>query len=143
MVGIGIFSAVISFACYNMIKFYRHRSYILGLFYLMAIMNMLLRIAYFISGFFVETSYWNVIFLCWPASMSCSLGLCQVLNYIVLYIRLDSYVQHRARKGSEISDLELETVTKKEIIVNVIFTVLIVAYPAGIAIFLVIFYQSY
>ena len=52
-------------------------------------------------------------------------------------------MQHRARKGSEISDLELEKVTKKEVIVNVIFTVLIVAYPAGIAIFLVIFEQSY
>ena len=109
----------------------------------MAIMNMLLRIGYFMTVFFIETSYWNVIFLCWPASMSCSLGLCQVMNYIVLYIRLDSYVQHRARKGSEISEQELEKVTKKEMIVNFVFTILIVAYPAGIAIFLGLFIQDF
>ena len=92
VIGILTFMSVMVFVIYNIYKFYRHRSYILGLFYLFCIMNLLLRAGYFVADFYFQTSYWNVIFLCWPASMSCSLGLCQVMNYVVLYIRLVSYV---------------------------------------------------
>jgi len=52
------------FTVYNMFKFYRHRSYALGLFYIFSLVNFIFRCSYFTTLFFTETSYWNVIFLC-------------------------------------------------------------------------------
>jgi len=75
-----------------------------------------------------------VIFLCWPASFSCSVGLCQILNYAVLYIRLDSYVKHRERQGDQINDSELAKTSRMESIVTVLFTILIILFPAVIAV---------
>ena len=51
------------------------------------------------------------------------------MNYSVLYIRLDSYAKHRAKKGLELSEDDLDTTTKKEIVTTIIFTVFILAYP--------------
>lgn len=95
-VAILIFGGIIYFAISNMCKFYRHRSYALGLFYVFTILNNAVRCFYFLTCFLSETSYWNVIFMCFPGSMSCAIGLCQVMNYLVLYIRLESYAKHRA-----------------------------------------------
>ena len=110
-------------------KFYRHRSYALGLFYILTILNFISRIGFFITNFIDLDSYWNVVFLCAPASFSCAIGLCQIMNYSVLYIRLDSYAKHRAKKGLELSEDDLDTTTKKEIVTTIIFTVFILAYP--------------
>lgn len=76
VVAITIFGCVVVFAISNMIKYYRHKSYALGLFYIFTIVNNLARVLYFLTCFLSETSYWNVVFMCFPASMSCSIGLC-------------------------------------------------------------------
>ena len=59
-----------------MIKYYRHRSYALGLFYIFTIVNNVVRVLYFCTCLLWETSYANVVFMCFPASMSCAIGLC-------------------------------------------------------------------
>lgn len=94
-IAICIFGAQITFAVFNAVKFYRHRSYALGLFYVLTISNFLFRMSFFVCNFILLNSYWNVVFLCLPASFSCAIGLCQIMNYSVLYIRLDSYAAHR------------------------------------------------
>ena len=90
-----VFGSICIFAVYNTVKFYKHRSYALGLFYIFTVINLVIRTLYFIDSFFAETSYVNVVLLCSPAAFSCAIGLCQVMNYFVLYIRLNSYVRHR------------------------------------------------
>ena len=127
----------IGFALYNTIKFYRHRSYSLGLFYVFMIVNLVIRTLYFFVGLFEENSYLNVILLCSPAAFSLSIGLCQAMNYVVLYIRLDSYAKHREKKhGEEISEEDLELTTKREMFATIIFTIIILAYPIIITVLL-------
>lgn len=66
--------------------------------------------------------------------MSMSIGLCQVMNYVVLYIRLDSYEEHRKLKGDEVEMADLEKTTKKEMCAVVFFSMLIFAYPIAIVV---------
>ena len=138
-----VFAGVCVFAVYNMCRYYRHRSYALGLFYFATILNNVVRCFYFLTCFFSESSYWNVIFMCFPASMSCAIGLCQVMNYLVLYIRLESYAKIRTLRGGEVNEEDLDKATDMEIIVTIGFTILIVAYPITIAVLLAINSQNY
>lgn len=115
-----------------MVKFYRHRSYSLGIFYILTLMNLVIRSFFFGSNFLTQSSYWNVVFLCSPASLSCAIGLCQIMNYSVLYIRLDSYAKHRAIRGDQVQEDDMAKTTKKEVFVTVLFTFLIVAFPVTI-----------
>ena len=103
-----VFSSISVFAIYNTVKFYKHRSYALGLFYIFAVINLIIRTLYFVDSFFSETSYMNVVLLCSPAAFSCAIGLCQVMNYFVLYIRLNSYVKHREKEGENVEDQEID-----------------------------------
>ena len=135
-VAILFFSFELAFTLYNAIKFYRHRSYALGLFYILCILNFIIRMLFFVSNFFHNDSYWNVVFLCYPASFSCAIGVCQIMNYSVLYIRLDSYAKHRAKKGDQIESEDLEKTTNKEYITTGIFTTVILAFPFVISILL-------
>lgn len=64
------------------------------------------------------------------------------MNYVVLYIRLDSYIKHRAKLGDEICGSEIET-SGKENFITVLFTILILSYPVGIIIFLGIFAKDF
>ena len=64
------------------------------------------------------------------------------MNYVVLYIRLDSYIIHRAKLGDEICGSEIET-SRKENVITVLFTILILSYPVGIIIFLGIFSEDF
>jgi len=139
-----LFGSVCILAVYNMCKFYRHRSYALGLFYIFTIVNLVIRCLYFSTLFFTETSYLSVILLCSPASFSCSIGLCQIMNYVVLYIRLDSYVSHRTlKRGDEVSSEELAKATFREAVAKAIFTTFILAYPIVIAILLGLHKKDY
>ena len=97
-----------------------------------------MRSLYFIANFFVEQGYWNVVFLCLPASFSVSIGWSQVMNYAVHYIRLDEYAKLRAKKGDEITLDDLDRTTKIELIVSIFFTLLILAYPVGVLVELII-----
>ena len=135
-VGISIFGAQIAFAVFNAIKFYRHRSYALGLFYILTIINFFCRMCFFITNFIAHDLYWNLICLALPASFSCAIGLCQIMNYTVLYIRLDSYANHRAKKGLEVATADLDRTPQKELIMTVVFTIIILAYPLVVGIVL-------
>ena len=54
------------------------------------------------------------------------------MNYVILYIRLDSYTKHRAqKKGTEVSDKELRSSQTKERVATWIFTTFIVGYPTA------------
>ena len=139
-----IFGATASFAIFNMVKFYQNRSYSLGVFYVFTVLNLAFRFAYFFVIMFTETSYAAVVFMCSPANFSCAIGLCQVMNYVVLYVRLDSYAGHRQlKRGEEISEDELDKVTKKEKIVSTILTMIILAYPITIGILLAIHSEDF
>ena len=74
--GILLFGGLACFAIYIMCRFYRHKSYSIGLFYIASLINLAFRAAYFITLFFTESAYANVVFLCTPSSFSCSIGLC-------------------------------------------------------------------
>ena len=59
------------------------------------------------------------------------------MNYVVLYIRLDSYTKHRAKKhGEEISEEDFDMTTKREVLALTIFTIIIFAYPIAITVLL-------
>lgn len=58
------------------------------------------------------------------------------MNYSVLYIRLDSYSSHRAKKGSMIREDDLEKTTKKEMLATIVFSLAIFAYPLVVSILL-------
>ena len=135
-IAIFIFALQLAFTIYNAVKFYRHRSYALGLFYVLAIVNFVVRMMYYVQNFFATDSYWNVVFLCYPASFSCAIGVCQIMNYSVLYIRLDSYAKHRAKKGDQIAEEDLERTTNKEYITTGVFTMIIFAFPIVISLLL-------
>ena len=96
-----------AFTIFNTVKFYRHRSYSLGIFYMFTILNCLLRASYFTLDFFYETKYIKAILLVSPGAISLSISMAQIMNYVILYIRLDSYASHRAIKGDEITEDEL------------------------------------
>lgn len=139
-----IFGTTTAFAVYNMIKFYKHRSYALGIFYIFTVLNLISRCAFFSTIFFTETSYLTVVLMCSPANFSCAIGLCQIMNYVVLYIRLDSYESHRKMKrGDSISDEELNKTTVREKIALTALTLGIVAYPIIIGILLAIHAPDY
>ena len=65
------------------------------------------------------------------------------MNYLVLYIRLESYAKIRALKGKDVTEEELAKATVNEVIVTVIFTVMIIAYPITISILLGLHYAQY
>ena len=50
-IAICIFGAQITFAVFNAVKFYRHRSYALGLFYVLTISNFLFRMSFFVAAY--------------------------------------------------------------------------------------------
>ena len=59
------------------------------------------------------------------------------MNYVVLYIRLDSYARHRAKKhGEEISEEDFDMTTKREVLALTIFTIIILTYPIAITVLL-------
>ena len=60
------------------------------------------------------------------------------MNYTVHYIRLSAYEKLRSKKGDSITIADLEITTRIEMIVSIIFTMLILAYPVGVTIELVI-----
>lgn len=138
-IGFLIFGSLTVFAIYNTVKFYRHRSHSLGVFYVFTIINLVLRTAYFLVAFFTESYYINAVLLVSPGACSLSIALSQIMNYVVLYIRLDSYASHRAIKGAEITDEELKKADKRERIATSIFTFLIIAYPIVMTICLSIY----
>ena len=98
---------------------------------------------YFVTNFINANVYWNAIFLSSPASFSLSIGICQIMNYVVLYIRLDSYVSHRALKGDKIDDSELEKASFRERIATWGFSILIFAYPLACILMLSINYEDF
>ena len=51
------------------------------------------------------------------------------MNYSVLFVRLSSYARHRARKGHEITEDDLNATSLQEKILTVLFTVGIISYP--------------
>ena len=65
------------------------------------------------------------------------------MNYVVLYIRLDSYVSHRALKGDKIDDSELEKASFRERIATWGFSILIFAYPLACILMLSINYEDF
>ena len=129
VISILLFIFTMVFAILNVVKFYKHKSYALGIFYFFTIASNLVRLLFFIFNFYKENSYWNAVFLCFPASLTLSIGLSQIMNYFILYIRLRSYEEHRAKKGGSLAPDEVNKASKKELIVTAIFTVLIFAYP--------------
>ena len=50
-VAVCIFGSMTVFAIYNVIKFYNHRSYALGLFYILTIANLIIRTGYFACSY--------------------------------------------------------------------------------------------
>lgn len=65
------------------------------------------------------------------------------MNYSVLYIRLDSYARHRARKGSEIGEDDLDVKSRREKLTTGIFTTIIMIYPMVITILLAYFHEDF
>ena len=73
-VGFVIYTASLIFGVYNMIKFRRHRSYPMGVFYVLTILNLSLRAGYFAASF-LTGCFWIVALSVLPSSFSSSIGV--------------------------------------------------------------------
>ena len=67
----------------------------MGLFYVLTVLNLSMRSAYFAYAFFRQDCWFGIVLSVLPSSFSGSIGISQLMNYIVLSIRLDTYLQHR------------------------------------------------
>ena len=94
-IGLIIYIGSLSFGVYNMIRFRRHRSYPMGVFYVLTVLNLSLRSAYFIVKFFSSSCLLDLVLTVLPSSFSGSIGISQTMNYIVFSIRLNTYLQHK------------------------------------------------
>ena len=74
-VGFVVYAGSLIFGVYNMIKFRRHRSYPMGVFYVLTILNLIFRGGYFALTFFPPQCFWIVALSVLPSSFSCSIGI--------------------------------------------------------------------
>ena len=95
IIGFLVYISSLIFGVYNMIKFRRHRSYPMGVFYVLTILNLSLRACYFVFAFIPGACFWGVTLSILPSSFSSSIGISQTMNYLVFGIRLDTYLAHK------------------------------------------------
>ena len=95
LIGFLIYTSSLSFGVYNMIKFRRHRSYPMGVFYVLTVLNLSLRAGYFVFTFFPSACFWGVTLSTLPSSFSTSIGISQTMNYLVFAIRIDTYLANK------------------------------------------------
>lgn len=95
LIGFLIYTSSLIFGVYNMIKFRRHRSYPMGVFYVLTVLNLSLRAGYFVLSFFPSACFWAVTLSILPSSFSTSIGISQTMNYLVFAIRIDTYLAHK------------------------------------------------
>ena len=91
-IGLIIYLSSLIFGLFNMIRFRRHRSYPMGVFYVLTVLNLSLRTVYFASQFFFRDCQLDLILTILPSSFSGSIGISQTMNYIVFSIRLSTYL---------------------------------------------------
>ena len=94
-VGFLVYLSSLIFGVYNIARFRRHRSFPMGLFYVLTLLNLSFRSAYFAFAFFTSACWVDIALTVLPGSFSGAIGISQLMNYIVLSIRLDTYLQHR------------------------------------------------
>ena len=131
-IGFLVYISSLIFGVYNMIKFRKHRSYPMGVFYVLTILNLSLRACYFIFAFFPKACFWAVTLSILPSSFSCSIGISQTMNYLVFGIRLDTYLMHK--KSQKISPEIEEMGSRLERFTLFICTIFIIAIPISIVI---------
>ena len=108
-VGILIFLTGSILTLVNVCKFNKHRSFPLGVFYTLMLIDFLIRLTYFALNFFYRTEFTDLFLLCLAPSISCSIGVCQIMNYVVLYNRLKTYETLRTKRDQEFEpDSELK-----------------------------------
>ena len=102
----------------------------MGVFYVLTVLNLLTRMIYFAQGFFINRCYVEIVLSVIPSSFSASIGISQFMNYIVLSIRLDMYLQSR-ESGTRMPDAE-ERGHLLEIWTLIISTIFIVLIPVSL-----------
>ena len=102
--GILTYLAGTIFAFINIFKFYKHRSFPLGMFYLLMIIDFGMRMSYYLLSFFYRESIYNLFIISLTPSISSSIGMCQIMNYVVLYHRLRSYEKLRHHRDQDFID---------------------------------------
>ena len=91
--GLLLFSLALAFGVYNSIKFWQHRSLPMGLFYILAILNLLCRVIFYGSIFVWENTYYDVFLFVGPSFLSCSVGISQFMSYLILIMKMDFYIK--------------------------------------------------
>ena len=98
MLGALVFLLGLMFGIFNVVRFRRHRTYSLSLFYAVATVTLVLRLSYCIYCLLGEdfiTVLWLVML---PNYFTSSVVVCQMNTYILLMLRLQLYVDERDMK---------------------------------------------
>lgn len=93
-----LFLGTFVFGLTNIVSFWKYRTYQTGLFYLMAVLNLLTRSSFFAVRFFYFDTYFNLLTVIIPGICSLSVVISQTMIYSVLTIELSFYLARRNQK---------------------------------------------
>lgn len=128
---LALFAVATGYALLNIYRFWRMMTFHMGILYTIAMLNLLLRCAYFILKYFATWTYWNLILLVMPDCLGVSLVLAQTMIYLILYVEVSFYLKNREQltvsRSSRISKNVVRAKLKKERLILVVMSFIIAA----------------
>lgn len=117
------------FGIVNIIRFRRHRTFSMALFYVTATLCLFLAALYFFY-LLVGNDQAIILFLfTFPQYLLCSVAASQLLTYALLSIRLNLYIFERQVRNQEQQQIMEALVIRKELVLSICFTIFIVGFP--------------
>jgi len=95
VVSLTAFTGAVGFCLSNAIRFWRLRTYHMGLFYVMALLNLLSRCAYFVLRFFKQGTYANFLLDIGPGVLDAGIIISQIMIYLIFHTEVSFYLQNR------------------------------------------------
>lgn len=128
---LALFAVATGYALVNIYRFWRMMTFHMGILYTCAMLNLLMRCAYFILKYFATWTYWNLILLVMPDCLGVALVLSQTMIYLILHVEVSFYLQNREQltvsRSSRISKNVVRSKLKKERLILVVMTLMIAA----------------
>ena len=90
-----LYTATILFCYSNIKKFWRMRTAPISIFYLMTMLTLVSRTAFFILRFFTSLTYWNFILLQVPELCFLGVIISQIMIYAIMRLELSTYLKTR------------------------------------------------
>lgn len=121
-----LFLAASMYGLNNIVRFWKLRTYQMGIFYAMAMSSLLTRSCFFVIRYLYDDTYTNLIFIILPGIFSLSVVLAQIMIYSILCIELTIYMQKICDKPMVVS-AEMKKYNCWITSVKVLFTIAIIA----------------